>query len=149
MKRLLILIAVLIGFSQPLRAAPECCKVTAIDVRTETATAVENVTGRTFEFHVANPKLFATLHVGTPVFANFKTMQISLDGKTPGGEITKISPAAAAAASSAGAPVSRPAAPAVAAPPSASRPPAARAELSPQTAALKTSGLPQLSYGTP
>jgi hypothetical protein len=90
MKRLLLLIVAVIGFGQPLRAATECCKVTAIDARTGTATAVEAATGRTFEFHVANPKLFATLRVGTPVYANFKTMQISLDGKTPGGEITKI-----------------------------------------------------------
>jgi hypothetical protein len=93
MKRLLFLIAVLIGFSQPLRAAPYCCTVTAIDVRTGTATAIETATGRTFEFHVPNPRLFATVRVGTPVYANFSTKQVSLDGKTPCGEITQINPA--------------------------------------------------------
>jgi hypothetical protein len=97
MKRWLFLIVALIAFSQPLRAAPYCCTVTAIDARTGTATAVETATGRTFEFHIPNPRLFATVRVGTPVYANFSTKQVSLDGKTPCGVITKIDPAPAAA----------------------------------------------------
>ncbi len=95
MKRLLFLIVALIGCSQPLRAATPCCGVTAIDVRTGTATAVETATGRTFEFHIPNPRLFATVRVGMPVYANFSTKQVSLDGKTPCGEITQINPAPA------------------------------------------------------
>jgi CARDB len=92
-KRWLFLIVVLIRCSQPLRAVPYCCTVTAVDARTGTASAVETATGRTFEFHIPNLKLFATVRVGTPVYANFSTKQVSLDGKTPCGEITKIDPA--------------------------------------------------------
>ncbi len=172
MKRLLFLIVVLIGFSQPLRAAPACCSVTAIDVRTGTATAVENATGRTFEFHIPNPKLFATVRVGTPVYANFSTKQVSLDGKAPCGEITQINPAPprggvakvappASAAPSAAPPAPAPAAsapgaksapgvPAAAAPTATSTPAAARAGVVPQTVAGRLSGnLPPLTYGTP
>jgi hypothetical protein len=93
MKRLLFLIVVLIGISQPLRAASPCCGVIAVNVRTGTVTAKENSTGRTFEFHVANAKLLAGLRVGSAVYANFSNKQVSLDGKTACCAITKINTA--------------------------------------------------------
>jgi hypothetical protein len=59
-----------------------CCAITALDARAATATAKENGTSRTFVFKVPNAKLFATIRVGTPVYANFSTKQVSLDGKS-------------------------------------------------------------------
>jgi Cu/Ag efflux protein CusF len=109
MKRLLFLIVALIGFSQPLRASFPCCAVTAVDVRTGTVTAVETATGRTFEFHVTNTKLLATLHAGSPVYANFSAKQVSLDGKTQCCAITKITLAPALAGAGAVTPVAPPA----------------------------------------
>jgi hypothetical protein len=59
-----------------------CCAITALDARAATATAKENGTSRTFVFKVPDAKLFATVRVGTPVYANFSTKQVSLDGKS-------------------------------------------------------------------
>jgi hypothetical protein len=59
-----------------------CCAITALDARAATATAKENGTSRTFVFKVTDAKLFATIRVGTPVYANFSTKQVSLDGKS-------------------------------------------------------------------
>lgn len=123
MKRLLFLIVVWIGFTQPLRAATPCCGVTAVDMRTSTVTAIEHSTGRTFEFHVANAKLLAGLHAGSPVYANFSTKQVSLDGKTPCCVITKITLAPPRGGVAAG-----PASPSAAAAPPAGPEPAARAK---------------------
>jgi hypothetical protein len=131
MKRWLFLIVALIGFSQTLRAAGACCTVTAMDARTGTATAVETATGQTFEFHVPNPKLFATLRVGTPVYANFSTKQVSLDGKTPCGVITQINPAPARGGISAVPKVAPPASPAPSAAPPAPAPAAAPGTMPP------------------
>lgn len=59
-----------------------CCAITVLDPRAATATAKENGASRTFVFKVPNARLFATVHVGTPVYANFSTKQVSLDGKS-------------------------------------------------------------------
>jgi hypothetical protein len=59
-----------------------CCAITALDAHAATATAKENGTSRTFVFKVTDAKLFATIRVGTPVYANFSTKQVSLDGKS-------------------------------------------------------------------
>jgi hypothetical protein len=122
MKRLLFLIIVLIGFSQQLHAVTPCCTVTAVDVRTGTVTAVETATGRTFEFHVANAKLLATLHAGSPVYANFSAKQVSLDGEAQCCVITKITLAPPRAGAGAVAPVSPPASAAPSAAPAPSSP---------------------------
>jgi hypothetical protein len=122
MKRLLFFIVALIAFSQPLRASTPCCNVTAVDVRTGTVTAIETATGRTFEFHVTNAKLLATLHAGSPVYANFSAKQVSLDGKTPFGVITKITLAPPRAGAGAVAPVAPPASAAPRAAPAPSQP---------------------------
>jgi hypothetical protein len=70
------------------RAQTPCCTVTAIDARRATAIAKVNATGQTFEFRVADPKLLSGLRVGQPIYANFATRQVSLNGRTPCGTIT-------------------------------------------------------------
>ena len=57
-----------------------CCVVTAIDARTGLVTAKVRATGKTFQFK-ADAAARRSLKVGSAVFANFKTNQISLDGK--------------------------------------------------------------------
>jgi hypothetical protein len=68
---------------------PACCSITAIDARTATVKAKVNATGKTFEFSVNDTKLVPSLKVGQPVYANFTTQQVSLDGKTIAGTIVR------------------------------------------------------------
>jgi hypothetical protein len=63
-------------------SAQACCSVTAIDQRSGIVSAKENATGRAFQFKVGDGKLLGSLRLGQAVYANFKTNQISLDGKT-------------------------------------------------------------------
>jgi hypothetical protein len=63
----------------PVQPVP-CCVVTAIDSRTSIVTAKENANGRTFEFQVPNSRLLDQIHPGTPVYANFSTKHVSLNG---------------------------------------------------------------------
>lgn len=53
-------------------AQPACCVITAIDSAAITAKAKVNASGQMFLFRVADRKLFATLRVGQPVYANFR-----------------------------------------------------------------------------
>jgi hypothetical protein len=69
--------------------------ITAIDLRTGVVSAKVNASGAPFQFRVTDAKLLAGLHVGEGVYANFTTMEVSLDGKRILGQI--ISPAQAAA----------------------------------------------------
>jgi hypothetical protein len=57
-------------------------------------TAQETKGARTFQFQVADPALRRGLRVGSPVYANFDTRQVSLDGKKPCCKILNISTAA-------------------------------------------------------
>ncbi|HEX9584439.1 MAG TPA: hypothetical protein VGB36_08060, partial [Gammaproteobacteria bacterium] len=57
-------------------------------------TAQETRGARTFQFQVADPALRRGLRVGSPVYANFDTKQVSLDGKKPCCKILNISTAA-------------------------------------------------------
>jgi pimeloyl-ACP methyl ester carboxylesterase len=80
-----------------------CCSITAIDSQIGTAKGKVNAAELSFEFRVNDSKLAATLKVGQHVYANFKTKQVSLDGKTVCCEIIPAngpasSPAAAAQA---------------------------------------------------
>jgi hypothetical protein len=74
-------------------AAPACCAVTSI-AKSGPVTAKETRGARTFQFQVADPALRSKLRVGAPVYANFATKQVSLDGKKPCCTILKISTAA-------------------------------------------------------
>jgi hypothetical protein len=74
-------------------AATPCCGVTSITKSGE-ITAQETHGTRTFQFQVADPALLRGLRIGSPVYANFDTKQVSLDGKKPCCTILKISTAA-------------------------------------------------------
>jgi hypothetical protein len=76
-----------------------CCAITALDAQAATATAKENGTSRTFVFKVPDAKLFATVRVGTPVYANFSTKQVSLDGKSACCQIIRTNTPSAASRS--------------------------------------------------
>jgi len=59
-----------------------CCVITTIDVRAQLAAAKVNSSGETFEFSVPNSVPIQDLRAGQPAWANFKTMQVSLNGHT-------------------------------------------------------------------
>lgn len=82
----------LTGASAASAAAP-CCGVTNI-ARNGEITARETNGARTFQFQVADPALLRGLRVGSPVYANFDTKQVSLDGKKSCCTILNISTAA-------------------------------------------------------
>lgn len=63
-------------------SAQACCSVTSIDQRSGVVSAKESATGRAFQFTFGAGKLVGSLRLGQPVYANFKTNQVSLDGKT-------------------------------------------------------------------
>lgn len=72
----------------PAAGAPvSCCEITAVNLPTGVATAKVNASGLVFEFAVTNPTQLKLLRIGQGVFANFKTRQVSLDGRTPCCEI--------------------------------------------------------------
>ncbi len=65
----------------PLHAATPCCGVVKVDAAAGIATARDNATGRTFEFHLQG--VATRLKVGDSVYANFSAGQVSVDGATP------------------------------------------------------------------
>ena len=79
-------------------AAEPCCGITAIDAKSQTATARETKTGRTFQFRVADFKTASSLRVGQAVHADFKTMKVSVrpDAQEPCCAIVNVKPAATA-----------------------------------------------------
>ena len=80
--RLSALAVVLVALIAPLSAAAApCCYVTAIDPHTGLVTAKENASGRPFQFKPADPPQIRVLHVGSPVYADFTTRRVSLDGR--------------------------------------------------------------------
>jgi hypothetical protein len=84
------------------RPAP-CCAITKIDLQSGLVTAQANGTGQVFQFRITDSRVLASLHAAQPIYANFSTHQVSVDGVTPCGNITSWggsssigSPAAAA-----------------------------------------------------
>jgi hypothetical protein len=73
-----------------------CCLITAIDPRTTTLTAEVRASGQSFAFRPKDPKLVSVFKVGQPVYANFKTGQVSLDGRVACCTITEGPTAATA-----------------------------------------------------
>lgn len=59
-----------------------CCSVTAVQPAGGVVTARETASGRTFTFTARDRNLLRGMRVGQPVYANFDTRQVSLDGKT-------------------------------------------------------------------
>lgn len=74
---------------------PPCCQITAVNVQTHTATAVQIATRRVFTFVPSTPSLISSLHAGQKVYANFSTNAVSLDGRTACCRIASIAPAPA------------------------------------------------------
>jgi Cu/Ag efflux protein CusF len=66
-------------------APAPCCSISAIHMASGIVTGYEKSTGRKFQFKVVDTKLLFGLKVGQPVYANFKTMRVSVrsDGTTP------------------------------------------------------------------
>lgn len=66
-------------------APAPCCSISAIHTASGIVTGYEKATGRKFQFKVIDTKLLFGLRVGQPVYANFKTMRVSVrsDGSTP------------------------------------------------------------------
>ena len=58
-----------------------CCPITSIDPATGAVAARVNGTGQSFQFTVKDSALLHALKIGQAVFANFKTRQVSVDGK--------------------------------------------------------------------
>ena len=116
-------------------ATPACCTVVSVDARTGVAVAKVTATGATFEFRARTPRALALVRAGRAVYADFAGNQVSLDGRSAFGVITKAPPAVAAA------PVVRP--PQRAAPDKAV--PAAAAVSVPRASLT----LPKITYGDP
>ncbi len=89
MKRLAVVILTLLAISLPVHANP-CCSVTAIDARSGVITAKEAASGRLFTFRLHDLNALRMLRVGQPVFANFAASEVSLDGKSAGGQIIGV-----------------------------------------------------------
>ena len=83
-------------------AGGPCCGVVTVDSATGFVTARENASGRVFQFRVTDTGLLKTLAPGSPVYANFKTRQVSVNGADPCCAIVE-GPAAKAGASAQGA----------------------------------------------
>lgn len=74
-----------IATQQAAAAAPACCSIVRIDSRRSIITARESATGFTFRFAVKSRRLFATLKIGQPVWADFanKTVKLRATDATP------------------------------------------------------------------
>jgi hypothetical protein len=66
-----------------------CCTVSRIDASTGTASGVVTASGYIFEFKPRVPSTLASLRAGQAIHANFSNNQISLDGRTLWGTVTK------------------------------------------------------------
>jgi len=80
-------------FTPHAMAQGSCCSITAINRQTGIVTAKVNASGQILEFKVTSPALLPSLKDGQPIYANFTTRQVSLDGKTICGTIVAIGPA--------------------------------------------------------
>lgn len=58
-----------------------CCVITTIDVQARLVAAKDNSNGQTFQFSMPNSLPMQQLHVGQPVWANFNTRLVSVDGR--------------------------------------------------------------------
>ena len=72
------------------QAPPPAASVTSVDARTGVVTAKVNASGQQFEFTLSNAAQVKTLRIGQPVYANFTTKQVSLDGQHVAGQIISV-----------------------------------------------------------
>lgn len=59
-----------------------CCGIVGVDANTGIVTAKVNANGNVFGFKPSNPAILASLQPGQPVYVNFSSHQVSLDGQT-------------------------------------------------------------------
>jgi len=78
-------------------AGEPCCGITAIDAKTQTVSARDTKTRRTFQFKMADVAALRALKVGQAVHADFTTMKVSVkpDGIEPCCGIVNLSAPAA------------------------------------------------------
>lgn len=78
----------------PAASGPEglaaCCDITTIDKAKNLVSARERGSGRIVEFKVADSAVLQRLKVGQDVYANFRTKQVSVDGKALCCTITSV-----------------------------------------------------------
>ena len=123
-KHLALFVVVVIGLAvatmipvvaQVKQAAPQkpmspgpCCSITSIDKSTVTVAAKVSSTGQTFQFKPNNLALLASMTSGEALYANFKTGQVSLNGKDIVGAIVSIGPAPTSASIQSPSPATKP-----------------------------------------
>lgn len=73
-----ILIAPL-ALMQPAEAIQVCCGITAINIKSGLVTAVDETTGKTFQFKVGDRALLKGLKIGQKVAADFDSGMVSVD----------------------------------------------------------------------
>jgi len=100
MKSIFALLIAVAATTLPAYAATPCCTITSVNASTGVVTADETATGRAFQFGVKNAALLKTLHAGSPVYANFTSRQVSVDGANPCCSIVSLSAAGKAAGTS-------------------------------------------------
>jgi GH25 family lysozyme M1 (1,4-beta-N-acetylmuramidase) len=62
--------------------AGPCCSITAIDAQTGVVSARDDATNQTFQFIGPQPRFAARLRVGLPVYADFTSGHVSVNGRT-------------------------------------------------------------------
>jgi hypothetical protein len=74
---------------RPAAAANPCCNITGIS-GSGIVTAIDNTTGKSFEFSVKDIKQLQSLHIGQPLSADYKSGMVSvIDGGVTTGRITR------------------------------------------------------------
>jgi hypothetical protein len=101
----LFLVLVFAAIGLPAYAVGPCCTVTGVNAKTGMVTAKETSTGRTFQFKTS-AALLKTLSAGSPIYANFSTKQVSVNGVAPCCSIVSLSAAGPVATPSKIAPAS-------------------------------------------
>jgi hypothetical protein len=139
-----LLCALWLGVAPPGRAQPRgaaCCTVTTLNTGTGVATGTVTATGYVFEFKARNPASLGSLRVGQAVHANFTNNQVSLDGRTVWGTVTRAPAPRVTVRQPAPQPTRQPA-------PQPTRTSGA-AGRGPVTTAASVANLPQVTYGEP
>lgn len=77
-----------------------CCQITSVNQQTGIATARVNATGQVFQFRVTDSNLLRSLKTSQGVYANFKTLQVSVNGANPCCQIVSEAGSAPQAAAS-------------------------------------------------
>lgn len=77
--------------------AKPCCSIVSTNPATGAVAARVNASGQGFQFTLINRALTTRLRAGEGVYANFRTKQVSLDGRTVVGTIMTIGPASTGA----------------------------------------------------